>query len=1043
MDDSKIIVHQAYYGEVNRAHSCIEQTITDPELNSFLIAFTDRPAALPPGTELKSYLSGVAFSAYYIFTKTFSDPFSSRAGMVFTHALILNKDEIQAINDLDNIFSIFFDEIPKVKPKLKILDVDTSENEADSNINIQPLFVQQVVTLLINGETPILFSGDTDSFKHVLQTIWNFPNTALRNKLKFRASFTPSDIQGVEDITIVSLQEEFLSKWSSKKIIYSEDNNLVNIESHSEAFILGARQEGPFYDFLADLNVNPNDFHDFCELDKIYSDYLELERTEDSNNLRHNIRRISIISPFEQDGKIIKNKFIGKLEELIKNGTDVNLKALRNIKWKAFQDGETNAQKIVSEFIGAELEKKNDAQVNILAELLNLSFNKGAKNWWHDAIQSSFKGKISSYTSIILNNLWKLLEYSKKTADNLFLIIPVTEKNEVNFGKSIPDSVNKETITILERVSKERNWYSLHAKVLLKYLEPNKAILKQLEVEKSLNLNDSIGVKYLIEKTSDKDLLASSLLNCDNKLVEMISERISTNKTLLNNIDLSNSCWRNIWSNSLDKTRSISYGLEGKEQDIVNYFLDLFVNGIYSNELTIELISDSIYADISNYKKRNECWSKLPEKFKDSFLNETSKAVATKLILDEIDFSSVESALADRISSDAFMSKFLYENKDKIEPVIKIHEIFTNLKDKFLSDYIRLFKPSISDSQSIRLGRVVNKSKFSESARSIYDKSQKNDSFNLALEKCQGLVALHWWESIFSGSINLFNEYPRPNFKRDDLERDKQVWKPLPLIVILTAIQEEYMAVKSHLKDINDVDKNDTTYEAGIFQLDGKDIANVIIRECGAKNTVASQETERAIQYFKPDCMLFVGIAGSRKPKDFKIGDVIFPEKIYSYEGGKSEKNSFKSRPDLASLSYTLKEIAKRERRKEDWKVLIKNEWNIEMKADLGVIASGEKLIEHYSSDIGDILTNHFNDTSAVEMEGFGFAKAAVSQGRETNKILVGVVRGISDVIVQPESDLAESHSDRRPDDAKKIASDTAAAFAYWLIYKAYENRNV
>jgi nucleoside phosphorylase len=132
-------------------------------------------------------------------------------------------------------------------------------------------------------------------------------------------------------------------------------------------------------------------------------------------------------------------------------------------------------------------------------------------------------------------------------------------------------------------------------------------------------------------------------------------------------------------------------------------------------------------------------------------------------------------------------------------------------------------------------------------------------------------------------------------------------------------------------------------------------------------------------------------------------------------------------------------ETAKKERRKEDWKALIKGNWDTEVKADLGVIASGEQVVEHYNSDIGKILTEHYNDTSAVEMEGFGFAKAANRQGRETSKVLIGIVRGISDIIEQPSKKKKNKDNDRRPSNAKQIASDTAAAFAFWLILKTYE----
>jgi nucleoside phosphorylase len=260
----------------------------------------------------------------------------------------------------------------------------------------------------------------------------------------------------------------------------------------------------------------------------------------------------------------------------------------------------------------------------------------------------------------------------------------------------------------------------------------------------------------------------------------------------------------------------------------------------------------------------------------------------------------------------------------------------------------------------------------------------------------------------------------------------------LPTVVILTAIDEEYRAVREHLTQIVGANRNDTGYEAGIFELNGKEIAKVIIRECGAKNTTSAQETERAIQYFEPDAVFFVGIAGSRKPQDFGIGDVIFPVKVYSYEGGKSEEKSFFARPDLAPITYTLTEIAKVERREENWKALIKGNYGREVKADLGVIASGEQVIEHYDSHIGRVLRDHYNDTSAVEMESFGFANAASRQGRKFSHILIGVVRGISDILEQTSKEKKSEITDRRPINAKKIASDTAAAFTFWLIFKAF-----
>lgn len=1036
MEENSVILQQAYYGEVSRAHSCVNQTINDPDLTSFLIAFTDRPAALPPGVELMPYLSGGVFSQYYVFTKTFQDPFATRAGMVFTHALILKLSDIFIINNLENIFSLFLDEAPKERPELRTLSLDVSTDKPILNIEFQPHFIQQSISSLIQGTSPILFSGNAESFKSVLQQIWNFPNVDLRRKLKFRTSFTPSDIQGINGLTIVSIQEEFLSKWSGQKVIQAENKELVKITSHSEALFLGYREGNPFYSFLVELNVDQTEFHKFGQFEKVFNDYISLDKIEAADKLRLNIRILTQISSSENDGNKIKEKFVDRLEELIRTGKDTNLKALRNIEWKAFKNGETKARQILSDFIENELKNNTQTQIELIAELLDISLTDETKNWWHDTIQESFRNIFLKFTSPVIKYIWKLLDHQKKTLNNICSLLPTAKDTESHLRKHIPAKIKGETIEALEFISVKRKWYLLHADILLNYLQTDKAILKQLEIEKSFKFKDSIGVKYLSEKLKDKEQVELTLLNCDNKLIQITVERISKNNSLLKDIDLSVSCWLNIWSASLEKTRNISNGIEGKEQEIIYSVLDLIVNGKHVPEIVIELIANSVFNDISNYEKRDKCWSKLPLKFADSFLNETSKGVVKIFLLDKVDIDSIEKPLVDKITSDAFMTNFLNEHQNNIAAVIKAYESFTNLKDNFLSDYVGYYRSTISDIQSERLGAIVKERKFTKTARSIYDKSKYDQSFNLAFENCRDLVNLHWWESPIS---NIFKHKPFPDHQQQDQIDGTKMSESLPIVVILTAIQEEYSAVRNHLKDIVDADQNDTSYEAGIFEFNEKEIAKVIIRECGAKNTIASQETERAIQNFKPDCMLFVGIAGSRKPNDFSVGDVIFPDKIYSYESGKSEKDSFKARPDLANTDYALMELAKKERRKNDWKTLIKNQWGKDVKADLGIIASGEKIVEHYNSGIGKILTDHFNDTSAVEMEGFGFANAAMRQGRKTSNILVGIVRGISDIIEQPERNHAEMSRDRRPDSAKQFASDTAAAFAFWLILKTCE----
>lgn len=1040
MEENKITIHQAFYGEVNRAHSCIKQTLTDPDLTSFLIAFTDRPAALPPGVSLLPYLSGCAFSRFYIFTKTFPDPTATRAGMVFTHVLILNQTDIFTINILQSIFCYFVESLANKGKELKEFQVEMENRNFSSTSKHQPKYIQQVISALITGVNPILFSGDISTFSNALQQIWNSPDIFTRKKLKFRTSFTLSDIENVNDLTIVSIQKDFLPKWQGQIIIQGSNQDTVEITSFSEALFFGHKEGNPFHDFLVELNINRTEVQNYGQYEKIFINYISIDKVDDGNILRQDIRMLSKISPSPNEGERIKEKFIERLSSLLKEKKDTNLKALRNINWSAFVDGEQKGKQIVSLFIESEIENSTQKQIQPLSELIDLAISEKEKNWWHVSIFETVEKIFKTQKDTVIKNIWKLIDFSESTLINLLSIIGSIDDCDTTLRNFLPEKLRIETCSALIPIIQKKGWYLLHADVLLKQYSIESSLEKQLEFEEKISIAHSVGVKYLSKKLDSEKLIELTLKTSNQKLIELSAELMINDISLLKNIRLEYSCWLDIWTALVLKTRKVFYGILGKEQLFVYSVFDLILQGKIVNDVIVSLISETTYSDISEYQYRSKVWGVLSNIHKEKFLTSTTQSVLNKLLLGNIEAKSIESEISDKITSDAFMTKFLNDNKNQIQPVMTLFTSFSNLKDNFLADYISYYSGTISEEQANKLGQLVCQRKFYKSARSIYDKAKYNNSFNLASENCKEIVTYNWWETINIFGTKSKKYFMNKPYTNSGIQKEHILRNDLPTVVILTAIQEEYLAVRLHIHEIVPAKQNDTHYEVGIFKFNGKEIAKIIIRECGAKNTTSAIETERAIQYFKPDAMFFVGIAGSRKPKDFSIGDVIFPETILSYEGGKSEKESFLARPDIGVLTYAVLETAKAERKKEDWKMLIKNVIDSKsVKADIGIIASGEQVVEDYESEVGKILTKHYNQTSAVEMEGFGFAKAINRQGRETSNIMTGIVRGISDIIEQPSTTKTNSNTDRRPANTKQLASDTAAAFAFWLILKTFE----
>lgn len=234
--------------------------------------------------------------------------------------------------------------------------------------------------------------------------------------------------------------------------------------------------------------------------------------------------------------------------------------------------------------------------------------------------------------------------------------------------------------------------------------------------------------------------------------------------------------------------------------------------------------------------------------------------------------------------------------------------------------------------------------------------------------------------------------------------------------VILTALPTEYLAVRKHLTGVKEEVHKGTVYERGHFGL-----WSVGIAEIGSGSASAASQAERAIEYFKPEVILFVGVAGGIK--DVGLGDVVASTKIYGYESGKETPEGFQPRPEIGLSAHALKQRARAEARKEDWlRRLIERE--PKPKVFVAPIAAGEKVVASTKSTVYQFICKQYGDAVAVEMEGFGFLNATWANPQ----VSAMVVRGISDMIDGKTNADSAGSQDR--------AANHASAFAYQLLEK-------
>jgi nucleoside phosphorylase len=241
----------------------------------------------------------------------------------------------------------------------------------------------------------------------------------------------------------------------------------------------------------------------------------------------------------------------------------------------------------------------------------------------------------------------------------------------------------------------------------------------------------------------------------------------------------------------------------------------------------------------------------------------------------------------------------------------------------------------------------------------------------------------------------------------------------MPCAVILTALPVEYLAVRIHLTELREeIHPKGTIYERGKFASAGQ-VWDVGIVEIGAGNVGAALEAERAIAYFSPDVLLFVGVAGGIK--DVAIGDVVASTKIYGYESGKAELR-FKPRPEIGLPAYSLEQRARAEARKGDWLQRLTTVIEPTPRVFVAPIAAGEKVIASTKSEVFEFLCENYGDAIAVEMEGLGFLEAV----RANHRVLAMVIRGISDLI--------DGKGNADKSGSQEMASRHASAFAFAML---------
>lgn len=272
-------------------------------------------------------------------------------------------------------------------------------------------------------------------------------------------------------------------------------------------------------------------------------------------------------------------------------------------------------------------------------------------------------------------------------------------------------------------------------------------------------------------------------------------------------------------------------------------------------------------------------------------------------------------------------------------------------------------------------------------------------------------------------------------------------------IAIVTILQKEYDAVKRRLKNWRyapGMKDQPNQYAWGVGEIEaanGGTYQVALAMTFHPGNTSGTLGTGKTVERWHPRYVLLVGIAGGLPREQLGLGDVVVSKQIVSYEYGKVQHNAFYPRPDFVyQLDGALLRSAS-SLSEADWRNGLGRRPVADRKKPklrVGMVGSGDKVIDDRSADFFAAVEDKFPKLLAVEMEGAG-AAAAIQEAKDAG-LTVGflMIRGISDMppnkirAKKPAAGKNDAPAMSDRDQWTIYAANAAASFAIYLISHAW-----
>jgi hypothetical protein len=609
-------IDQAIFGLGSGGHSLL-QCSGSREVFKEIERRMDLPNTAPHGIAWSPYLGGFSWREYLVLSKTELDTRATRGGVVFTRALLLPIEEIIRVQNIEPFIRYLLETGIDETGKISAVEIIRTETDETS----QPASLVAITNALSSRDAgPAVWVG-LDGFDQAITGLWKILWPELRRSLTFRLSFGPDDLIEKPTPNLVVTPQGLAAKWANSKVINRSPAELQ--PSQVTTALLDPEAARRLRQLAEDYGLRVNGFQDVFLAQQLHR---ATERDDFTSQLS-SLRIIESLSESSEVGRGAKAELLRKILAQVPEIDAPQVLPLRNLQITKVDQVEALWRELANWLAASHFPQQHDiAFLEIIRDALTGSasiepWSRAMKNGFIEAARQP-----SNYFSVAA---WRWVNAKPSVGNALFSILPEDSEIENRLIRTIPATLSEPAGLAVLSVCIQKRWLRLHGAVSYRTFDVREAIKRQLSVDTDVRYSE--GLMLAIGQSPDREVIEAAIINNDDRLIDIASERVSVNPSTLSGSDFALYPVQRIWTGAILKSRDSWKAPHEPREAAAIVFDNRLIEGHNYFTPIVDAIAQTPLADVSGYPRRPLLWGKLGSAQRQAFLQATATGFIDQL----------------------------------------------------------------------------------------------------------------------------------------------------------------------------------------------------------------------------------------------------------------------------------------------------------------------------------------------------------------------------------------------------------------------------